>query len=202
MKNSKSFLVCSVYRPPSAKAEWIENFSKQTDKWLTAFDENYIMGDINIDAKNGLITTSTWKHVTELNDLQQLVTTCTRITAHSETLIDHVYASCPQHIAEVFVPCFAISDQNPVCFTRHASKNQIKRSSHKSITYRCYKRFNNESFLIELGDSLGQLDTISSDVNEHFSAWNKVFLSILDKHAPIKTKRVKWIHNPNGSVIV
>ena len=128
-----------MYRPPSAKAEWIESFSKQIDKSLTAVDEIYIMGDISIDAKNGLITNNTWKHVTELNDLHQLVTTCTRITVHSETLIDHVYASCPQHIAEIFVPRFAMSDHYPVCFTGNATKNQIKRSSNKSITYKCYK---------------------------------------------------------------
>ena len=114
------------------------------------------MGDINIDAKNGLITNTCWKQVTELNDLHQLITACTRITAHSETLIDHVYASCPQHIVESFVPQLAISDHFPVCFTRKASKNQIKRCSHKSITYRCYKRFNDELFLSDLNYSLEQ----------------------------------------------
>ena len=35
LKNSKSFLVCSVYRPPSAKSEWIDFFSEQIDKALT-----------------------------------------------------------------------------------------------------------------------------------------------------------------------
>ena len=27
LKNSEQFLVCSVYRPPVAKAEWFESFS-------------------------------------------------------------------------------------------------------------------------------------------------------------------------------
>ena len=31
----------------------------------------------------------------------------------------------------------------------------------------------------------------STNVNESFSEWNKIFLTVLDKHAPIKTKRVK-----------
>ena len=51
--NSKSFLICSVYRPPSAKAEWIETFSKQIDDSSSKCAEIYIMGDINIDMKNG-----------------------------------------------------------------------------------------------------------------------------------------------------
>ena len=100
----------SVYRPLSAKSEWIDFFSEQIDKSLTESEEIYIMGDINIDAKNGLITNNCWMQVTELNDLHQIITSCTRITAHSETLIDHVYTSCPQHIVESFVPQLAISD--------------------------------------------------------------------------------------------
>ena len=149
------------------------------------------MGDINIDAKNELITNNCWKQVTELNDLHQIITSCTRITAHSETLIDHVYASCPQHIVESFLPQLAISDHYPVCFTRKTSKNQIKRCSHKSITYRCYKRFDDELFLSDLNYSLCQLNMTSSNVNERFSEWNNIFLTVLDKHAPIKTKRAK-----------
>ena len=32
IKNSKSFLACSVYRPPSANAEWCEKFAEQIEK--------------------------------------------------------------------------------------------------------------------------------------------------------------------------
>lgn len=49
LKNCKSFLICSVYRPPSSKSEWIDHFSKQLDKSTSICDEVYIMGDINID---------------------------------------------------------------------------------------------------------------------------------------------------------
>ena len=52
LKNSKPLLVCSVYRPPSSKAEWFESFSKQIEKALSITDEIYIMGDINVDFKN------------------------------------------------------------------------------------------------------------------------------------------------------
>ena len=177
--------------PLSAKVDWREHFSEQIDKSLAEFDKIYIMGDININAKNIITTYNSWRQITELNDLHQIVTSCTRIIAHSETLIDHVYASCPEHIVESFVPHLAISDHYPICLTRKTSKNQIKRSSHKSITYRFYKRFNDELFLINLDHSLSQLNTSSSSVNQGFSDWNKIVLSVLDKIAPMKTKHVK-----------
>ena len=183
--------MCSVYRPPSAKVDWVDSFAEEIDKSLADFDEIYIMGDINFDTKNGIISNKSWKQVTELNDLHQIITSCTRVTARSETLIDHVYATCPGHVVESFVPHLAVSDHYPVCFTRKTTKNQIKRGSHKSITYRCYKRFNDDSFLTELNDSLGRLNLKSTDVDKIFTDWNKIFLTVLDKHAPVKTKRVK-----------
>ena len=35
IKNSKSYLICSVYRPPSSNIEWCESFSKEIEKALT-----------------------------------------------------------------------------------------------------------------------------------------------------------------------
>ena len=126
LRNTKSFLVCSVYRPPSAKVDWVDSFAEEIDKSLADFDEIYIMGDINFDAKNGIISNKAWKQVTELNDLHQIITSCTRVTAHSETLIDHVYATCPGHVAESFVPHLAVSDHYPVCFTKKTTKKPNK----------------------------------------------------------------------------
>ena len=59
--NGKAFLFCSVYRPPSAKAEWIEIFSNQIEKSSSKCAEVYIMGDINTDMKNGTLLNNNWK---------------------------------------------------------------------------------------------------------------------------------------------
>ena len=87
IKNSKSFLVCSVYRPPSSKADWLENISKQIESATSKSSEIYLMGDFNIsiDTNNGEYTNSSWKNTIELNDLKQLIKVPTRVTAHSET---------------------------------------------------------------------------------------------------------------------
>ena len=72
IKNSNPFLICSVYRPPSAKTEWFEKFSKQIEDAACDVSEIYLMGDFNIDICNGEITNTNWKTVIELNDLSQL----------------------------------------------------------------------------------------------------------------------------------
>ena len=92
IKNSKSFLVCSVYRPPSANAEWCEKFAKQIEKSLSITDEIYIMGDINYDWKKGGPPSSMWKPIVEINDLQQIIDQPIRVKTYFSTTIDHLYA--------------------------------------------------------------------------------------------------------------
>ena len=75
------------------------------------------MGDFNIDYQNGNFSN---------NDLQQLVNFPTRITAYSETTIDHIYTSTPDNIADVTVQIISLSDHYPVSFTREATKINLK----------------------------------------------------------------------------
>ena len=84
------------------------------------------MGDINIDMQNGTLLNTNWKQQTELYDFTQIVNDPTRVTAHSEKIKDHVYASDTSKIAESFVPRIAISNHYPV---------KIKRQSHTKIQY-------------------------------------------------------------------
>ena len=130
IKNSKSFLTCSVYRPLSAKTEWFNNFAEQLEN---KFNEFYVMGDLNVDINDGNISNQTWKHIVELHNKQQLIKVPTRITAHSETLIDHVYVSKPENVISPFVPYIALSGRYPICFTRTTTKQQVRRTSHKTI---------------------------------------------------------------------
>ena len=88
------------------------------------------MGDINFDGSTGQLSNSKWKHIVEIHDLQQVIDQPTRVTAHSSTLIDHLYVSNTDHLSDVTVPCIAISDHYPICFTRTTSKKTIKRKDH------------------------------------------------------------------------
>ena len=48
VKNSKSFLVCSFYGPPSSNADRFEYFSKEIEHAQTVSDEINFMGDMKI----------------------------------------------------------------------------------------------------------------------------------------------------------
>ena len=82
-----------MFNPPSSTADWSEIFSSQIERSLASNNEIYSMGDFNIDIKDGKLINTKWKHVIEMNDLHQLIDKPTRVTAHSETKIDHLYTS-------------------------------------------------------------------------------------------------------------
>ena len=146
VKKLKVFLFCSVYRPPSSKSEWINTFSLQIEKLLN--NEIYIAGDLNIDFKDGNSAHNKWEHVIETHDLSQHINTPTRVTAHSETIIDHVYASDSTHMTDMSVPNIAVSDHYPVSFTRATTNVHFKCQEHISIQHRTVNQFDEITFLM------------------------------------------------------
>ena len=136
------------------------------------------------------------KHIVEIHDLQQVIDQPTRVTAYSSTLIDHLYVSNTDHLSDVTVPCIAISDHYPICFTRTTFKKTIKRKDHQTIQYRCFKTFSDEIFLRELSNALQTFNVTQNNSEKNLASWTQIFMTILNKHAPLKTKRVKRNNQP------
>ena len=88
----------------------------------------------------------------------------------------HLYVSTSDKVTDISVPSIAISDHYPICFTRSTSKINFKRQSHKSIQYRCYKKFNEERFLTDLSESLNSVNLSNSDSDHNFKTWTTSFI--------------------------
>ena len=194
-KNTKSVLVCFVYRPPGMPQSWIDSFETEIDYANDNGLEIMIFGDLNIDYTDGCTNTK-WEHVVTQSSLTQIIDTPTRVTSTSSSIIDHVYVNHPENIIEINVPKIALSDHYPICVTRKINKKDCPNGTHKTIEYRCFKKFNEESFLEELKElNLDQIEYIN-DTEAAIEMWYTLFLSLINKHAPLKTKRVKYSHQP------
>ena len=193
LPNSKPFLVCTVYRPPHSKSEWIDLFEKELSIAQTTGLEFIIMGDLNIDLS--LNTNRKWQHLIELFDLTQLIKDPTRVTETSSTIIDHIYTSNPENIVESFVSNYSLSDHFPVCTTRKIN-NKISKLDHITTSYRCFKNFNEDAFISGLANDLDNFSANKMDINEDISIWYSIILKHLDYHAPYKIKRVRTKHLP------
>ena len=193
LQNSKPILVCTVYRPPNVHSNWIDLFEEELSIAQTTGLEIILMGDFNIDFTN--CANKKWLNLLELFDLKQMVTSPTRVTKNSVSLIDHVYRSKPETISDCFVPHYSISDHFPVCIARKINV-KVKKSSHTITTYRCFKRFNEEVFLSDLSNKFNNFALSQSVIEDDIDMWYGLFLNQLNTHAPLKTRRVKTKHLP------
>ena len=121
----------------------------------------------------------------------------TRVTATSETLIDHVYSNTQGNIIDVSVPVLAISDHYPVCITRKLSKAFDTGPVHKFINYRSSKTFDEEQFLHDLANQPWSVTDIFDEASDALDYFFEVFNSTLSTHAPKKKRRVKRQKQPN-----
>ena len=87
LPNAKPFLISSVYRPPSTCSDWISLFEEELSVAQTTGLEYILIGDFNIDI--ALSSNTKWMNLVQLFDLTQLVSTPTRVTQTSSTIIDH-----------------------------------------------------------------------------------------------------------------
>ena len=114
LQNSSPFLVGFLYRNPSEPANWTDKFVSMMDVvWLES-KEIILIGDFNIDLSK---TNKPWTDVFCLFNLSQTVSSPSRVTPSSETLIDHIYSTDIAHILETCVPVIGVSDHYPICCT-------------------------------------------------------------------------------------
>ena len=128
--------------------------------------------------------------VSELN-LKQLITSPTRITESSESLIDVVISSTLDLVQESGVIETCMSDHFSVYMVLNLKLPKQPRSY---ITVRSFKNYNPMLFtadLVSKHETLLQSIFTESDVNSKLSILNDALLSTLQTHAPVKTIRVR-----------
>ena len=191
---SKAFLVGNIYRPPNSTIQWNEIFEACIENVLREDKEIYLMGDINRDLLNNQIKNA-WTDYMEPFGLTQLVSEPTRVTGDSSTLIDHIYANCPENVNSLNIPKIGLSDHFPIFFTRkmHVQPPKI---DHYTISYRSFKNFNEDKFTEDLQSVPWDTIKIFDDTDDIMEAWLDLFLQVADKHIPIKQHRVKQKNQP------
>ncbi len=120
---------------------------------------------------------------TNLCQYEQLINEPTRVTTDNASLIDHFYTTKPDLITSSGVRIITISD--------HYSIYGIRKfyTTKEVVEYRDFKHFNENNFLFEL-ESLSSLNLDHLDPNNSWLTWKNKFLHIVNKHAPLKKRRV------------
>ena len=147
-----------------------------------------ILGDLNIDF---LKPHTSWQLITSQFGLKQFISSPTRVTHKSTSLIDHIYSNSPHSVSNVSVLPLAISDHYPVICTWSCKLNKHTQDHHKYITYRNIKKINLDAFYSDLSQTPFHEVHNHTNPDSALSIWLELFLGVLNKHAPEKRRRVR-----------
>ena len=152
-------------------------------------DFKVLLGDFNIDfsvqQKNAnFLLKRRLRGITEAFDLKQLIMEPTRVTEYSETLIDLVFTNSHHKVVKSGVFDLGLSDHSLVYCVLKSGRPRV---APKTIEYRSYKNYNKDLEIIPWHVVFNNTDNVDDCVN----TWNKLFLDVVEAHAPIKTQRVR-----------
>ena len=102
-----SILISYVYRNPAATFDWYDQFVTMRDRVQGCKLNVVLLGDFNIDMQK---TSPAWDSMIYLFGLDSMITSPTRITPHSSTLIYHIYTSDTSIVSNILVLAKGISD--------------------------------------------------------------------------------------------
>ena len=156
------------------------------------------MGDFNCNLASPQpdINTVLLTNIVDIYNLHQLIDSPTRITDTSSTLIDVIFTNCRNNIVSAGVSHVSLSDHSVVCAFRKISINSPK--GHSTLTYRKFNNFDSARFRSDISSQ--DWDKVNSydDPNVMWDIWKKLFLQCVEKHAPLRTKRIRHLNHPGS----
>ena len=186
----KSFLLCYVYRPPQSLVNWFDLFENEISNAMGINSDIILAGDFNLDVLCPQKMPKVWFNLMEIYNLHQIINEPTRITDSSKTLIDHIYVTNVETVQESHVVKYSISDHYPVGMTRKESIYH-KKHTHTTISYRNFSKFDENAFLDDLSKAPFHTVEYENDPSLCIQLWYDILNKVLDKHAPVVSKRVK-----------
>ena len=185
---SPSFLIGFIYRNPASTFDWLDDFVHMMDSVNSKNRSILLLGDFNFDLFK---PQTAWTSTTALFGLHQLVSKATRIANTSATLLDHIYTNNKQLVNNVRVHESGISDHFSIICTWLYKPPKMKNRGHTTIHYRSFKHFNKILFYHDL--SLINFKEVCDfqDPIKAVDCFYEALMPVIEKHAPLRQKRVK-----------
>ena len=190
------YLVSCIYRPPSATTEYYEKIvdmfecARMTEHpviSLADFNFNYVMDET--------LSINPIHYIETAYDMHQLIDQPTRMDDKTSSVLDVILTSHPVLHRKSAVLKYTLS--NHYFIYTHMEFEHTKPSvvDHNTVKFRDMKNFDMESFsndLISCDIFNGSQD--NDDI--YWERWKLAYTDICDRHAPMKSLRLKKRSNP------
>ena len=148
-----------------------------------------LMGDCNCNMLKPQPSVATRELLTSTKELnmRQLISTPTRVTNHSASHIDLLFTTNPDIFSSVGTASVTGSDHQMIYGECHDKLPFIPTVS----DVRSSKRCDVEALQADLCDAPWQVIDAADDIDEKWSTWKTLVLSVIDGHAPLVENRIK-----------
>ena len=193
LPKTKPILIGILYRPPD-QSRFLDKLSTTISK-TSCFDnqEVYILGDLNINLINNQKHTPNgikqYQEFGSLKGLKQLITSPTRVTENSSSLLDHVLTNFTDRVSQSGVVDTGFSDHQLIYCTRKV--NRTKFNTRKYIRTRSLKNCTQSLYLENLNEINFPDYSKFKDINDAYSDFIGKVTSVIDQIASMKEIRVK-----------
>ena len=196
LPKTKPIIVGTCYRAP--KNNNVIECLESTMRKLRGDCDTFILGDFNICTLKNYNLRNRYLKLLDLNSFKQLITSPTRVTKSSSSIIDHICTNSSNKVSQSGVIESGVSDHFITFCTRKITREQISKDN--IITIRSLKNYSQDIFIEKL-QVLDWTPVLScTDVNEAWNRFKVMFTQIINEVAPLKEIRVKhrtepWINN-------
>ena len=181
----KKWLICFSYNPHKSNIlKHLKNICKTLDKLKLTYENLVLLADFNAKPEEEKIS-----EFLNLYSSKNLVkqNTCFK-TPDKPTCIELIPKNCPHSFQNADNFETGLSDFHKLTFT--ALKQHFPKHKPRVVIHRQYKNVGNDYFRIELENAL--LKYYFNNIG--YDNFTKTFLTVLDKHAPIKQKYLRANH--------
>ena len=157
------------------------------DKVHTRYSNICLLGDMNFD----YLVPSKCEPLRDLCDqfdLEQLTKQPTNLTIHGESLIDVIMCSDSTICTTSGVKDTGLSDSHSMVYV--VMKIRADRLPARTVTYRCYKHFNEYKYAEDISRIPVSVCEVFEDLSDNYWMLQTMTKEIMDEHAPIKTMQV------------
>ncbi|CAB4026141.1 RNA-directed DNA polymerase from transposon BS [Paramuricea clavata] len=190
---NKSLLISTWYRPPNSLMNKFDYWASFLAKCDNEDKELILIGDLNCDVSKTIPDPHTCKlqFLCSLYQIDQLIKESTRLTPKSATLIDLILTNRPENISRSGVIHLGISDHSLVYAVR---KFTLPNGRQKIRQVRNFKNFVENDFIRDVSQLPWEMVYQFGDPNLCWQVWKSLLLDALNRHAPLRHKRIR--NNP------
>ncbi|KAK3091810.1 hypothetical protein FSP39_022788 [Pinctada imbricata] len=189
--NKDKLFILGSYRPPSMKDEvFLQDSTSTLDKISSKYDNFIIMGDLNYDL-NDESKCQPLQDLCDIFDLSNIIKGETCFPKHSKPSQIDVVLSNNQKLFPTHCNfnCGVSDVHNIIAFQLYG---EVPSKTTKWSQYRSFKSLDLDSFKLDLHDLETEFsrDNFEGDVNTVFNKFHDTFTGIINKHIPVKKRKV------------